>query len=381
MFPKNIKFVSTPSRLQQAVDSLPEPKGRVRSTASSDNALRSKLLQIDTEQLRQWKLKPAMLKLIPALAREQRNAVLQEKVLAIVVTSLENMDASTMMELIPLYWQNQEFRLALNAHFVRKPPSGEHWLKTHYKAFRHEHPPQHIAQELSAESPLHRLHQVLKMQTSNPLFVDICKSYTDRLDVSHVQTWSWVQLLSFLKSGYPLSVRQRVFEWVLVEYIGEKVSLEQVLESEELSALLSINLLPKQRRQKLPQHLNLLLHGVKTHQSLAQWLSGTELRQWEPLLSLVQSILVHRPSGLLCVSLDGHVVIWPMSKRDNTISILSLSDFRQHLQSKLRQPIPVAISHVAHLLYKGTAWTEELLEYQVKEHAAQDEASEDMEFE
>ena len=58
-----------------------------------------------------------------------------------------------------------------------------------------------------------------------------------------------------------------------------------------------------------------------------------------------------------------------------------ISDFRQHLQSKLRQPIPVAISHVAHLLYKGTDWTEQLLEYQVKEHAAEDEASEDMEFE
>ena len=51
MFPKNIQFVSTPSRLQQAIESLPEPKGKVRRSVSKDNALRSKLLQIETAQL------------------------------------------------------------------------------------------------------------------------------------------------------------------------------------------------------------------------------------------------------------------------------------------------------------------------------------------
>ena len=75
--------------------------------------MRSKLLQIETAQLRQWKLKPAMLKLIPALARERNNTVLQEKVLAIVVTSLENMDLRTLMDVVSLYWDNEEFRLAL----------------------------------------------------------------------------------------------------------------------------------------------------------------------------------------------------------------------------------------------------------------------------
>ena len=65
MFQETSQFVSTPSRLQQAIESLPEPKGKVQAfKLSKDNALRSKLLQIDTAQLRQWKLKPAMLKLI-----------------------------------------------------------------------------------------------------------------------------------------------------------------------------------------------------------------------------------------------------------------------------------------------------------------------------
>ena len=123
MFPKNIKLSAHPASCSKRWNLCPNPKGKVRRSVSKDNALRSKLLQIETAQLRQWKLKPAMLKLIPALAREQEHPILQEKVLAIVVTSLENMDDRTLMDVLSLYWDNEEFRLAFNAHCVRQPPT------------------------------------------------------------------------------------------------------------------------------------------------------------------------------------------------------------------------------------------------------------------
>ena len=75
-----------------------------------------------------------------SLSQERSNAVLQEKVLAIVVTSLENMDLQTLMEVVPLYWNNEEFRLAFNAHCVRNPPNDHRWLAQYYKAFRAESP-------------------------------------------------------------------------------------------------------------------------------------------------------------------------------------------------------------------------------------------------
>ena len=365
MFPKNIQFVSTPSRLQQAIESLPEPKGKVRRTLSKDNALRSKLLQIETAQLRQWKLKPSMLKLIPALARERSNAVLQEKVLAIVVTSLENMDLRTLMEVVSLYWENEEFCLAFNAHCVRNPPSEHRWLARYYKAFRAESPPSAIADRIDTAVSLYKLHKHLELQTSNPLFTAICQSYAERLNVSHVSSWSWGQLISFLQSGYPLDVRQRVFEWVLIEYIGVSMDLETILQSKYLMTLFSLNLLPKRHRQKLPPHLQDLLDSVHKHQSLGNWLSGAELESWGDLIPLLHSILVHRPSGWLCVLFDSYVLIWPMSKRESTIAIVSIDNFRQRLQSKLRQPIPVALhqSIVVHSLTKNSTWSSDFMQW------------------
>jgi hypothetical protein len=365
MFPKNIQFVSTPSRLQQAIESLPEPKGKVRRSVSKDNALRSKLLQIETAQLRQWKLKPAMLKLIPALARERDNTVLQEKVLAIVVTSLENMDLRTLMDVVSLYWDNDEFRLAFNAHCVRKPPSEHRWLAQYYKAFRAEDPPGAIVDTLDKEQPLYNLHKHLDFQTSNPLFIAICQSYAERLNVSHVSSWSWGQLVSFLKSGYPLDVRQQVFEWVLIEYIGVSTDLGTILQSEYLMTLFSLNLLPKRHRQHLPQHLQGLLESVCKHQRLGRWLSGAELESWKDVIPFVHSVLVHRPSGWLCVLFGSHVLIWPMSKRESTVAIVSIVNFRQRLQSKLRQPIPVALhqSIVVHSLTKNMTWSSEFLQW------------------
>ena len=365
MFPKNIQFVSTPSRLQQAVESLPEPKGKVRRSVSKDNALRSKLLQIETAQLRQWKLKPAMLKLIPALAREMGNAVLQEKVLAIAITSLENMDGRTLMDVLSLYWNNEEFRLAFNAHCVRQPPTGHTWLGKYYKAFRTDNPPQAIADTIEPTQTLYDVHKSLNMQTSNPLFVAICRSYVKRLDVSHVFSWPWVTLMAFLQSGYPLDVRQQVFEWVVVEYIGESTALCTILESDHLMTLLSMPLLPKNRSQLLPQHIQQLLKDVQRYQYLGRWLSGSDLESWTDVIPFIRSILLHRPSAFLCAVFDSYVLIWPMSKRDTTISIVSLRDFRHRLQSKLRQPIPIALSHsyVLHSLNKEEAWSSEFLQW------------------
>ena len=214
---------------------------------------------------------------------------------------------------------------------------------------------------IDTDQPLYNLHKYLELQTSNPLFIAICQSYAERLNVSHVSSWSWGQLVSFLQSGYPLDVRQQVFEWVLIEYIGVATDLGTILQSEYLMTLFSINLLPKRHLQHLPQHLRELLESVYKYQQVGNWISGAELDSWRDVIPLLHSVLVHRPSGWLCVLFDSHVLIWPMSKRESTIAIVSIDNFRQRLQSKLRQPIPVALhqSAVVHSLTKSPMWSSE----------------------
>ena len=360
MFPSNIQFVGTPIRLQQAVESLPEPKGKRRRSKSQDNALRQKLLQIETDQLRQWKLKPTMLRLIPSLARERQNAILQEKVLAIAVTSIENMDTQTLSELVPLLWKQEEFRLAMNAQFVRTPPT-EGWLGLYYKAFRSVDPPVEIAAILDVNTPLYELHHRLNMQTSNPLFVDVAIAFAERSECRQICDWSWNTLLQFVMSGYPLKVRQHVLSWLLNEYIGQSVSMEDALEEGPLNQILSESVrFPKRWRRTLPDHIQNLLDGVQQYLELARWLPNAVVQQWFPLIEFIESIVVHRPSGWLCASFDKCVVVWPMSKKDTQLYVVSKEQFRHRLSSKLRQPMPFALQNIQESLSKEEDWTSAL---------------------
>ena len=360
MFPSNMQFLGTPIRLQQAVESLPEPKGKRRRTISKDNALRQKILQIDTEQLRQWKLKPAMLRLIPSLARERQNTTLQEKVLAIAVTSIENMDAQTLRELVPLLWQQEEFCLAMNALFVRTPPT-KGWLAIYYKAFRSLEPHMEIAKTLDVNTPLYELHHRLNMQTSSPLFVEIATAFTERIEFQQICEWPWETMLQFVTSGYPLKVRQQVLSWVLNEYVGKVVSTEEAVQKGPLNQILTESVrFPKRWRRTLPDHIQYLLHSVQNHLELERWMPNSMVQQWLPLVRLIESVVVHRPSGWLFASFDECVVVWPMSKKDTQVYVVSKAAFRHQLSSKLRQPMPFLLQDIQKSLSKEEDWTSTL---------------------
>ena len=101
MFPKNIQFSATPLLLQQAVDGIQEPKGRLRRRKSKELAFKEKILQIPTEQLQKWKMKPAMLRILPVLATEKSNVILREKVLTIAIASMQNIDMSNTRSFFP----------------------------------------------------------------------------------------------------------------------------------------------------------------------------------------------------------------------------------------------------------------------------------------
>ena len=356
MFPTNIQFLGTPIRLQQAVESLPEPKGKRRRTTSKDNALRQKILQIETDQLRQWKLKPAMLRLIPSLARERQHTTLQEKVLAIAVTSIDNMDAQTLRALVPLLWQQEEFCLAMNALFVRMPPT-KGWLASYYKAFRSLEPPMEIAKSLDVNSPLYELHHQLNMQTSSPLFVDIATAFAERMEFQQICAWPWDTVLLFLTSGYPLKVRQQVLSWVLNEYVGQSVTTEEAVLKGPLNQILTEGVrFSKRWRRTLPEHIQHLLHSVQHYLELERWLPSSAVQQWLPLVEMIESVVVHRPSGWLFASFDECVVVWPMSKKDTHVYVVSKEAFRHQLSSRLRQPMPFPLQGIQESFSNEEDW-------------------------
>ncbi len=361
MFPTNLQFVGTPIRLQQAVDSLPEPKGKVRSSPSKNTALRDKLLQIETAQLRQWKLKPAMLRRIPALARERSNSVLQEKVLAIAITSLENMDVQTLSELVSLLWPEESFRLALNAFCARQTPNDKGWFGQYYKAFRAPNPPKAIAERLIHTCELDELHRTLGLQTSNPLFQAVSVEFFRLFLGEQIAGWQWSRLLNFLESGYPLEVRQGVLHWVYEEYLGTSISMEQALSDQPLNKLLSLGQqYPLRWRKQQPEHIQTLLRGVQIQTELETWLSSKQMQQWIQLISSILSVVVHRPSGWLCAVCHSGTIVWPMSQKDERVYWVSARNFQRWLNPKLRQRMPFTLETVDGSFLKNADWVQEV---------------------
>ena len=130
-----------------------------------------------------------------------------------------------------------------------------------------------------------------------------------------------------------------------------------------LDDLVFLNLLPKRHRRS---YLRICRICLTVFINIRVWGIGFrgKLESWGDLIPLLHSILVHRPSGWLCVLFDSYVLILPMSKRESTIAIVSIDNFRQRLQSKLRQPIPVALHQsIGSFLDKKFNWSSDLAQW------------------
>ena len=365
MFPKTFDFVGTPLQLQRAVENLPEPKGRIRHRSSSRNSLREKLLQLDPTQLKQWKMKSTMLRLVPDLAVETNNAALRERVLAITQGSLSNMDYGTLQRLIPFVWMDQETRLAINAHFVRKPPKGGGWLSRYYKSFRVEDPALHIAESIGDSVHLYELHIHLKMQTSNPLFIEICSRFCMGWSMEMVRSWRWPTLLQWLGSGYPRPVRVQVFQWVLQEYTHQFLDNTSLSDGTPLFELLHIGLqiTTQEDRSSMEVHQQRWLRQVYHAQLLERWASRQVLKLWSRWMTHVEAIDIHRPSGWLFLHLHEHVVIHSMVHTGQEMHIVSQSHFRQSMVTLLRQPTPFSITKSRATVTMESEWSIGLSEW------------------
>lgn len=365
MFPKNLHFTGTPLRLQRAVDILPEPKGRVRQRRSSSSSLREKLLQLEPAKLKQWKMKPAMLRLIPDLAVEVNHAPLRERILAITQGSLANMEYLTLQRLIPFVWQDTDTRLALNAHFVRNPPTDSGWLTTHYKAFRTEDPALQIAQSIPDDVPMYALHKHLGMQTSSPLFVEICHRYSMAWPIESTRSWSWSVLLGWLTSGYPREIRLQVFRWLLDAYTHDDLDPVVLHEASPMHDLLQAGLSISTRRDWLlmAPHQQQWLQHVQNGNLLRRWASRQIANVWVDWLMEIQTVDIHRPSGWLLIQLSNHVVVHSMVHTGQELYILRQSTFRQQIVPLLRQSTPFALPDTRYTMSMGDTWMTELTDW------------------
>ena len=126
-----------PTRLLTAIEGLPEVKQPARKSRDRFLELRKRLLEVDVEQMKQWKMKPKMLDFLPYLAAEKSNAQLWERVVVLALGGVPILSDTQLGRLLPYLCCERSVIETVNARFLRKAPAaGPRWLRDNWRALR-----------------------------------------------------------------------------------------------------------------------------------------------------------------------------------------------------------------------------------------------------
>jgi len=349
MFPEDIHFSVRPQQLQQAVDSLPEPKGRPRKGTSKVRDIRKKLLQVPIEKLAQWKMKANMLDVLPYLAAED-NQDLQERVLVIAINGLPTMKNSTLMRLLPFLYREMSFVEVLNARFIANPPDSPAWIKEYWKAFRKKDPAMEIAQRMiSTGVKMTEIKGHLGMISTNELYLDIVGRYISTMDLASLKREPYQDVLACCRGGFPLSSRRNVVHWLLGEYLIEEHSLSVLQEGGPVRELLllALDIFQKYDWEKLPPSTQSLANALRIEQQLFHLLGhGDSMRRarwWRRWVNFVDEIHYHRPSGKIFLFCGDFVCVEAIAV-PLWLHIYPKDELLRNIQAKIWQSMPFNIT-------------------------------------
>lgn len=364
MFPKELHFNIYPRELQQAVELLAEPKGYVRHSTSTFSELKNKLLQVPVEKLRLWKMKPKMLAKLPYLVIEEKDEELQERILAIAVASMENCSEDTLLQLLGYLYRNKEFIQAMNARFIKAPPTKNIWLQTYYKLFRSETPASNLAEFLLKEvKDITQLDLVLKISPTSPLFEMVCMHYAKDYSWKHIKELPFPSVQRFLERGLPLKVKQKLLLELLKEYCTGEYPITVLKNGSVMRELAEYSLrlfggfnkpiwslVPKAKR---------LAQIISFEKTLEVYLgfgdSFSRLRWWRRWIESIDEIIVHRPSSLICFYIREFVIVESLAVAQ-WLYIYDRKDFMAQIQPKLWNSSPFQIDLEGDVMEREQGW-------------------------
>ena len=361
-FPAELTFGVYPKRLKQAVDGLPEVKGRQKKRRSQLDDLQGKLLSVDVSTLSQWKMKANVLEMLTQLAAGQHDLELRKRIVAISIASMANFHDETLQRLIPLLMEEKEFTMAVNARFARQNPTNKGWLAKFYPIFRKEHPPQFLAQ-IAIEKKVHLLDlsDFLQMSLHNPLYQATCVAFSERWNFELLQSSNFDQVRHFCASGNPLVVRQMVLMWLLQRYCHQSFAIQQLYDVDVHSFFESARkLLNAKHRQALPPFLQKHLQAMDIEHRLRRWLGdGDRYLWWRNWLHCVDTVLCHHPSGIVCIYANNFVAVERFAN-PKQLELYGRQLWSKEIQAKLWQSQPFNITVEAVILERELYWQQAL---------------------
>ncbi len=217
-----------PTRLREAVEALPPPKGSRTRPRRPIAQLREQLLGRSIEQLRQQRMTHKAREVLPYLAVETRNPELRKRIVALTIQQVEEMRWRLLAQMIPYLWEEAELRQAARARAERDPPdAGPRWLVQHWtEVLGSEDPPAALARIGITEEPiLGRLLSHLELRNGSPLGQAVLAAALDQATDDWLSSQPYTETLRTIEhSTAGPEIRMRLLAMVLERYIGPATS-------------------------------------------------------------------------------------------------------------------------------------------------------------
>ena len=313
MFPQQLHFSVRPTRLLTAIEGLPEVKQPARKRSDRFLELRKRLLEVDVEQMRQWKMKPKMLDFLPYLAAEKSNVQLWERVVALAVGGVAILSDMQLGRLLPYLSAERTVIEVVNARFLRQPPTaGPRWLLDNWRALRSENPAAQMALHYhQADVSIFELRSTAELPAASELTERIELEYWQLLSATERDSLGFQRSSSALQAGLSLGVRQRLAGHIFA-HIGPEVcwpwlDVEHPVRElvENTSALFSVEHATASIKNwttalAIDKGLRSMFRQDDARQRLNWWL------RWRPS---IQGVVLHRPTLTVAIKLgDGTVI-------------------------------------------------------------------------
>ena len=315
-----------PTRLQEAVDALPMPKGSRTKARRPIAQLRAQLLERSVEQLSQQRMTHKAREVLPYLAVETRNPELRKRIVAMTTLQVGEMRWGLLSQMIPYLWEEEPLRQAAFERAKTDPPQqGPRWLKQHWHAaLGASNPPQALARLALKEEPiLSRVLGHLEIREGSPLGQAVISATLDLATDEWLGLQPYTETLRTIEhSTTDPALRMRLLALVLDRYLRDTQSWQlfsggPMLELMEVSHSI-LRGWPDERPgpwQKMPNRAKEIGRRLHFREQLDELFPAERAdpmnlhRTWQRLLPWVKSMQVQRSKGWMTLQIGHHIFL------------------------------------------------------------------------
>ena len=310
-FPEKLHFRAVPHHIEAASLQLPKPKGSRRRARVNINDFRKRLIELPTDKLSQWKLKPAAQEYLPYVAAEKSNASLQRRVAILCLACFEQLQPNCAVRILLSMYDNPEICAKAQSHLKAHPRPK--WLAD-IDALSPKLPDLLAQFICENKTPLHNALSELEIPSWSALGTAVYDAIPKHWDAEYIMELPASETLDWIgHSSAPITLRQSLMKALLRRY-GSCIPQTQWIQSGKplgnlIQTAMRIWPYPSALWKNVPKDAARAAHWIFIEQQLKQHLSNHELAFWRQAIEHIVEIVWLSQDQILLIELPQKVIL------------------------------------------------------------------------